>query len=177
MKELISRLTWVDYLTLILALRGAYVGYRSGIFPELLRVAAYVITVVATFHFYEPLAQFVTLKTFFSLKSATALSFGLLLVGVFLLTKIVMVLFLKLLKVGEGGFVYRFIGLGMGVFRWLVLLSLAFMLIGYVPFFSSLDSDIHKRSVVGPTVSQIAPALFSFLSHISPQLAVDKKAI
>ena len=176
MKEFISRLTWVDYLTLIGILRGAYVGYRSGLFPELLRIAAYVITVIVTFHYYELLAEQVTLKTFLNLPTATAVSFVVLLVTVFGVTKIITMLFLKLLKIGEGGFFYRLIGLGVGVCRWVILLSLGFMLIDMLPL-AALKSDIHDRSVVGPRVSQIAPLLFGFLSHISPQLAVDKKPL
>ena len=48
MKELISKLTCVDYIALVALLRGLYVGYRSGFFHELLRVASYLVTIVVT---------------------------------------------------------------------------------------------------------------------------------
>lgn len=175
MKEFISRLTWVDYLTVVAVLRGCYVGYRSGFFPELLRIAAYLVTVIVTLHFHEALAQALTLKTFLNYGTASMASFFLLLVSVFAITKGITALFLKLLKVGEGGFVYRLIGMVLGAARWVILLSLVFMLIDTSPL-TPLKTDIHERSVVGSKVSVIAPTLFDFLSALSPQLGMPKKA-
>ncbi len=158
------------------ALWGAAVGFRAGFFPELLRIAAYLVTVIVTFHYYEVLAQMLTLRTFLNLTTATAVSFFVLLAGVFVLSKLAVAIFLKLLKVGKGGFMYKFIGLVLGACRWLILLSLAFMLIDFLPL-APLKTDIHERSIVGPQVSRIAPALFGFLSNLSPQLAVAKKGL
>ena len=75
LKELISKLTWVDYLALIALLRGLYVGYRSGVLHELLRVAAYVVTILVTLYLFEPLAQYLTLHTFLNIESARAVGF------------------------------------------------------------------------------------------------------
>lgn len=172
MKDFFSRLTWVDYITFIAVLRGCYAGYRSGVFPELLRVAAYAVTVIVTFQFHEAAAQYLTVKTFLNLTSATAVSFFALLVGVFVITKLVTVIILKLMKVGQGGFFYRLTGLVIGACRWVILLSLVFMLIDYSPL-SPLKTDIHDRSVVGPKVSAIGPMMFEFLSTLSPQIGAS----
>jgi len=172
-KELVSRLTWVDYLAFVAVLRGCYVGYRSGLFPEVLRIIAYVVTVVVTFRFHEEFAQLLTLKTFLNQTTSDALSFFLLIVGVFGLTKLVTLLFLKLLKVGDGNFFYRTTGMILGACRWVILLSLIFMLMDYLPL-DTLRKDIRERSVTGPKIAAIAPVLFDFLSTLSPQLAVPK---
>ena len=174
MKEFIARLTWVDYLTLIAVLRGCYVGYRSGFFPELLRIAAYIITVLVTLRFYDPLGQFLTLKTFLNATTATALAFFALLAGTFALATGLMRVVLWMLKIGEGGFVYRVIGMLIGACRWLVLLSMIFLLIGYTPL-ETLKTDIRSRSVVGPKVAQVAPTIFDFLATLSPQLGLPDR--
>ncbi len=176
MKEFISRLTWVDYIAILAVLRGCYVGYKSGFFPELLRIVAYLVTVIVTFRFHETLAQLLTLKTFLNATTASALAFVGLLAGMFFLTKLITTLLLKMLKVGEGGFFYRLVGLLIGACRWVILLSLLFMLIDFLPL-SPMKTDIHNRSVVGPKISKIAPVLFDFLSRLSPQLAVEKKIL
>ncbi|MBI4352432.1 MAG: CvpA family protein [Candidatus Omnitrophica bacterium] len=173
MKEFISRLTWVDYLAAAAVLRGSWVGYRSGFFPELLRIAAYLAVIVVTFRFHEALTQVLTLHTFFNFAAAQALSFAVLIIGAFSLAKLVTFLLLKLLKLGEGGFVYRLAGLAAGACRWVLLLSLAFLLIGQLPL-SPLKADIEERSLTGPGISMIAPALFDFLSQLSPQLGVEE---
>ena len=174
MKEFISRLTWVEMIAFLVVLRGCYVGYKSGFFPELLRTVGYLITVIVTFRFHEEATQFLTLKTFLNGATASALSFFSLLVVTFLLTKIVIALFLKLLKMGKGGFLYRVAGLLLGACRWVILLSLIFMLIDHSPF-APLRTDIHERSYLGPKISLIAPTLFDFLSKLSPQLTVPKE--
>lgn len=161
-------------MVILAALRGCYVGYKSGLFPEVLRIAGYLVTVVVTFHFHEMLAQWLTLKTFLNQTTATALAFFALLTGVFIITKLVTALLLKLLKVGEGGFFYRVSGLAVGAGRWVILMSLLFMLVDYSPM-AMLKKDIRSHSVLGPRVAQIAPALFGFLSSLSPQLGVDDK--
>lgn len=172
MKEFFSQLTWVDYLAVIAILRGCYVGYRSGLFPELLRIVGYVITVAVTYRFYESLAQTLTLKTFLNLTSATAVAFIALLVAVFIIVKLLTFILLKLLKVGKGGFFYGIIGLIVGACRWVILLSMIFMIIEYLPL-DSLKKDIHERSFAGPKISMIAPVIFDFLSHLSPQLGIS----
>jgi uncharacterized membrane protein required for colicin V production len=155
----------------VAALRGCYVGYRSGFFPELLRIAVYVVTVVVTLRFYDPLAQFLTLKTFMNFNTAKAFAFVALLAGVFGLGKLLTMLILKAIKSEEGGLINRVAGLCLGVGRWILILSFLFMLIGFFGL-GPLKNDIENRSVVGPRVARIAPLIFDFLAKLSPQLAV-----
>ncbi len=170
MKEFIYRLTWVDYVALVAVLRGCYVGYKSGFFPELLRIAAYLLTIAVAFYFLEPLAQFLTVKTFLNFTTAKAISLFILLVGVFSLTKLLIMLFLKVLKAGEGGVFYRILGLLLGACRWVILLSFIFMLIDHSPL-NNLRDDIQNRSWAGPEISRIAPMTLDFLSNALPNLS------
>lgn len=176
MKEFASRLTWVDYVALIVVLRGIYVGFRSGLFPELIRIASYLATFVVTFRFYEPLAQYLTLNTFLNSSVATAVAFVAILLGTFLATKLAAMLLLKLLKVGEGGVLIRLLGAGIGACRWVILLSFLFMVIDHSPL-AQLKKDIHTRSLTGQKISAIGPALFDFLANVSPQLSVPKNTV
>ncbi len=173
MREFISKLTWVDYMAMIAVLRGCYVGYRSGLFPEILRILAYLVTVVLTLKFHETLAQILTLKTFLNQTTSDALSFFVLLVGVFALTKVLIWLLLKLLKIGQSGMIYNLAGMVLGVCRWVILLSLFFMSVDYLPL-ETLKKDIHERSVVGSKIVRIAPTIFDFLGSLSPSLSVPK---
>ena len=174
MNEFISRLTWVDYLAFVAVLWGFYVGYKGGLLPELLKIAAYLATVIVTLRFREPLAQTLTLKTFLNDATANAIAFFVLLLGVYFLIRLITILLLRLLKIGQGGFFYRLLGAALGCCRWVILLSLVFMLIDNSPL-TPLKTDIHQRSVTGPPLAKIAPMLFDFLSTLSPQLAVQAK--
>jgi uncharacterized membrane protein required for colicin V production len=176
LKEFLSKLTWVDYLAALAVLRGIYVGFRSGFFPELLRLASYLVTALVTFRFYEEASQYLTLHTFLNSTTATAVAVVVLLGSTLLATKLLTMLILKLLKIGEGGFFVRVIGAAMGGCRWLVLLSLIFMLIDRSPL-SGLKSDVHRNSVSGQRIYDIAPTLFGFLSSVSPKLGLPPSAL
>lgn len=165
----------MDYLTLVVVLRGLYVGYKSGLFPEILRIAAYVVTVLVTVRFYEPAAQFLTLKTFLNETTATGLAFVGLLAATFLVTKLVTMILLKVIKSGDGGFPVKLLGAILGACRWVILLSFVFMAIERSPM-SGLKADIKDGSVVGSKLSKIGPMLFDFLAKVSPELGFEKEA-
>lgn len=169
MSELISKLTWVDYLALIALLRGLYVGSKSGVFHELLRVTAYVVTMLATFYLFEPLAQYVTLHSFLNIATARVAAFIGAMLLIYLLTKIIRMILVKLLKVGEGGALNRLVGAVIGGVRLLVLLSFFFMGVDHLPL-AQLKADIHTRSLTGYKIAEVAPILVEFMSHLSPDL-------
>jgi uncharacterized membrane protein required for colicin V production len=146
------------------------------LFTELLRLTAYLVTLGVTFYFYKGFAEFLTLNTFLNQQVAGLLAFSVLLVGVFIAAKAVTILLQKILKVGEGGFLNRILGGTAGICRWLVIVSLVFMVIDRSPF-TPLKKDIHERSLSGPTISKVMPTLFDFLSEVSPQLGLPKKAL
>ena len=173
MKELISKLTWADYLALVALLRGLYVGYKSGFFHELLRVAGYVATLIVTILFYELIAQMLTLHTFLNLATARVIGFCALLVAVYVVAKIVRTVLVKLLKPGESGAINRLLGMTVGGVRLLVLLSFIFMLVDHAPL-KQLQEDVHKRSLTGDRIAQVAPMMLEYLAQLSPQLSLSK---
>ena len=173
MKDLISKLTWADYLALVALLRGLYVGYKSGFFQELLRVAGYVVTLIVTIFFYENIAQLLTLHTFLNLATARVVGFCALLSGVYVVVKIVRTVLVKLLKPGEGGAANRLLGTTVGGIRLLVLLSFLFMLVDHAPL-RQLQEDVHKRSLTGYKIAQVAPTILEYMAQLSPQLSLSK---
>ncbi len=169
MNEIVSKLTWVDYIALAALLRGLYVGYKSGFFQELLRVAAYFLSVLITFQLYGLVAQHLTLHTFLNETSAKAASFAVVLVAVYLGIKILRTILVKMLKVGNGGVPQKIVGAALGGARLLVLLSFFFMLIDLTPL-RELKNDVHERSLTGPHISQVAPQVFDFLGKFTPNV-------
>ena len=173
MKEYLTRLTWVDYLAILAVLRGFYVGYRSGLFPEVLRIAAYLFAAIVTLQFYAMLAEYLTLNTPLNAGTARVVAILGLLTVSFALAKFITWILQNLLKIGDGGFFYRLLGMTLGGARWILLLSFLFMLIDQTPI-ATLKTDIDKRSLSGPEIKRLAPILFDFLSGLSPQLAVPR---
>ena len=174
MKEFFSALTWVDYVTFAALLRGAYVGYRSGFFPELLRIVNYVACLLAAIMFSGILGEYLTLKTFLNGTTAYAISFAAILIGVFVVGKIFRMLMMKLVKAGEGGLLNRVTGMLAAMVRWTVLLSFLFFVIEKSPL-DQLKSDVHVKSYAGESISKIAPLMIDYLSKASGQFILTKE--
>ena len=174
MKELFSKLTWADYVALMAVLRGLYVGYKSGFFQELLRLAGYVVTLILALCFQRVLASILTLHTFLNEPTAEVAAFTALLAGIYIGIKILRTILVKALKVGEGGAGQKIAGALVGAARLLVLLSFFFMLVDKTPL-NELKTDVHERSLTGPYISQAAPMMFEFLSNTSADLGISMK--
>ena len=173
LKEFFSRLTWVDYIALVALLRGIYVGYTAGFFHELLRMATLVVTLAVTMFFFEGLAQLLTLHTSLNLTTARITAFCALMAGVFLIAKVIQLVVAKVLQVGEGGILNRVLGMATGGVRYLVLLSFLFLGVDAGPV-KQLQEDVHKRSLTGERVAQVAPVLLEFFSSVSPEILLSK---
>lgn len=170
---MVLKLTWVDYLAVIAVLRGCYVGFKSGFFPEILRLASYVITAVVTFRFKDIVAEYFTLHTFLNSATADIVALALLIVITLGLTKLIQIMLLKMLKVGDGGVFNKVGGTLLGAGRWILLLSFLFMMIARSPL-ETLKADIGSRSVTGSQISMVAQQLFDFLATVAPQLGMEK---
>lgn len=157
----------MEYVALVAILRGLWVGGRSGFFLELLRIVSYLLTIVVTFQFQNWIADFLTVNTFMNESTANVVAIGVLFLGVLGLTKLITMLVVKVLKVSNSGGVNRLLGMTLGVVRWLIILSIAFMAINYTPM-ETLKKDINSRSMYGPKIGEIAPTLFDFLKNLSP---------
>jgi len=175
LKELFSKLTWVDYIAVAALLRGLYVGYKSGVFQETLRIVAYVLTLVLTLKFQETAAQYIAMHSMLNEETARMVAFVSVLVAVYLVLKLVRILMIRSLKLGEGGGGQKVLGALMGGARLLVLLSFFFMVVDSMPL-KELKTDVHERSLTGPYISQAAPILYDFIQQSSAKLGFGKDA-
>ena len=173
-KEFFSGLTWVDWLALFALLWGLFKGYKSGIFQELLRFAAYAVSLLGTFQLYNPLGQYLTLHTFLNEASAKAIAFGAALVALYVVAKIFRMILIKMLKVSDSGTSNRIGGALLGAVRMMVLLSFVFLMVEYSPF-AQLKKDLHVRSLTGPYLSRVAPTLVEFVSQVTSGFGSAKK--
>ena len=174
MKELLSKLTWVDYIAIVALLRGLYVGYKTGFLQELLKSVSYLLTMVLTIHFYEAAAEQLTLRTSLNESTARIAAIAGLFVGIFVAFKLLRMVFAKVLKEGDGK-AQKLIGAVLGAARLLVLLSFFFMFIDQTPLTKELRTDVHTRSLTGPYIAEAAPLIYGFLSSIAPELRFTEK--
>lgn len=150
--------------------RGGYVGYKSGVIAEVLRIAGLIFAIVVTFYYYLSFARTITLYTVFSYLHSQVAAVLLIALAVLIAAKLISSIVLKIFKVTEGGgIISRSSGMVSGMARWVLLVSLFFLLFEFFPA-DSLRLDIHQRSYSGAEVAKIAPQLFDFLSTLVTQV-------
>ena len=88
MSEFFLSLNWVDILVFFGLLRGAYVGYQSGVLKEIVRMSLYVTTLVMLVMFAETVIDFVRQNTFMSEQFASFLVYVGLALLIYLVLKI-----------------------------------------------------------------------------------------
>ena len=113
MAEFIRALNWVDYVILFGLIRGAFVGYRDGIFRELLRIFLYLVTLAIILSFSGNLADYVGDKTFLSPETATVFVILAVALIAYLVLKILADLLLKIFAL-DGNIFLKLLGLFFG---------------------------------------------------------------
>lgn len=150
------------------ALRGAYVGYKEGVFAEVLRICVYSATFLTGVTFASELTPLI--EEHFSLdpELAKIAAMILLFIATFLILRVLAIVLLKIIKPAEG-IIFNLLGLSLGVFRWAVILSIAFMLI-HKANIQVLTQDINEKSQFAKPILVIAPTGYSYLTSILPDL-------
>ena len=150
------------------ALRGAYVGYKEGVFAEALRFCVYGITFLVGVRFASDLSPL--LEKHFSLDAELAkiASMILLFIATFLILRVIAIVLLKVIKPGEG-IVFNLFGLTSGMLRWAVMLSITFMLVQTANV-KVLSQDIAEKSQFAKPILPIAPTAYGYLASFLPDL-------
>jgi len=168
LKEFISTLNWVDWVILGCALRGAYVGYKEGVFAEALRFCVYGTTFLVGVRFASDLSP--VLEKHFSLDAELAkiASMILLYIATFLILRVLALVLLKIIKPAEG-IIFNLLGLTLGVARWAVILSIVFMTVQTANI-QVLTQDINEKSQFAKPIIPIAPTAYGYLASFLPDL-------
>ena len=143
-------------------------GYKEGVFAEALRVFVYGATFLVAVSFASTVSPL--LERHFSLDAelAKVAAMILLFIAAFLILRIVALVLLKVIKPAEG-FLFNILGLAIGIGRWFVILSIAFMIIRTMNV-PTLNADIGQKSKFAPTIAPIAPTAYEYLASVVPDL-------
>ena len=165
-KEFILTLNWVDYIIVIAFLRGAFVGYHSGLLSELLIVFTYGSAIVGAIGFSPFLGQLIEKQLPVEGMVANTAAAFIVFIIIFLVFRLASVILLKLAPPGEGSLL-RLVGLFIGVIRWAVILSALFMFVDRTHI-TIIHEDIIYKSRFAQPLLPIAPTTVEYLSSILP---------
>ena len=165
-REFISTLNWVDYVIVVAFLRGAYVGYREGLVGELLRVFSYAAAFISAIAFSSSVIPLLEKYLSLDADAARTAAMAIVFIAVFAVLKVLAVIIVRIVKVGEG-FLFNMLGLTVGVVRWAVILSIAFMVIERAHI-TLVYEDISLKSRFAQGLLPMAPTAFDYIASFIP---------
>lgn len=162
-------MNWVDVLAIILFARTGYVGYHSGLGPELLKLTGLVGGIFVGFGTDRFLGKGFSDWTTLRLEWAQAMVMALVVVGVYWGLTRVLRLLEGLVQVTFEGRLTRLGGLLTGWVRGALVVSVFLVICRQLPS-DYLDASIDQHSLSGPRLARMAPAVYDGISGLPKTL-------
>lgn len=160
-----SRINWVDVVAVILLVRMGYIGLRSGLPAELIKLAGAVAAFCLAFRYYQGIGDVLASRTFLGTEWASVLAMvGLAAAGYFAVTRLLR-LVERLVKVSFQKQMDQIGGLAAGLVRGALVTSVVLVACLQLPS-PVLHESITQHSVSGGAVSQMAPAVYDALTAL-----------
>ncbi len=148
-----------------------WVGYKAGLFREILRFFVIFLTLFCTYVLSPVLGEVLGDKVSY-LKGTPADIISV--IGVtglaYLIFALVALLVSRMVKESKGTMI-KMLGIVAAVGRWAFILSVVFMLIGQFDF-AGLHQDITERSILARPILPIASTAFEYLSGLLPEISI-----
>ncbi len=165
--SILKYINWVDIVTVILLLRSAYVGYRSGLGRETGRLISIIAGIIVSFQNYRLLGNLISSHSFISSLYSNIISFILLLIVVIFIVKLIMAAVRLLMRVEFVPAIEANGGLILGLIQGGIIASLVLFILVWLPF-APLKKAVIEDSYLGPIVLKISPAIHDSLIKFFP---------
>lgn len=173
--DFLQTLTWIDYILVLGVARGAFVGFKSGGFVELLRWLVLCLTLAAVVSFSGTFTGFVQDHTLLSegiSRAAVIVVLGFL---IFTVLRMLTQLILKFASM-DNNWPMKIMGTLLGALRWAVGISFAVFAMNSTQLFT-IDKDDLSESRWGSAVQPIAPAIVDFARGAIPEATLGLQRV
>jgi uncharacterized membrane protein required for colicin V production len=157
----ISKIGFIDIGVVLALVGGAVIGYTRGLAEQITKFIALIVTTVVTLHYYERVAALITSNSIVPPVIATVLTFILLAAITNVVSKIILMVFSKLITIQFVYFIERFFGSLIGAIRFLIIcgmISIAASLLSL----PAVDNLFKVDSISGPVLIKICPYVHDY---------------
>ncbi len=158
---------WIDLFSLFLLIRIGYKGFKSGLFTEIFRLLATLVSIVTGLHFLDGLSSFIKARLF--MPEWLAREFAI--IAVFFVTFLAFFLLrVFVLRIMTTTFVPQCDktgAIGLGITRGFLTISIVLLMLNMLPS-DYVQKSLWQRSSSAPQVSKIAPAIYKYLIKFMP---------
>ena len=164
-----NRINWVDILAVILSIRMGYVGFRSGMSAELLKLAGLIVGFFVSFRYYQQMGDELAGGTGLRAEWASALTMVFLVVVIYFAVTRLLRLCEKLVQVTFAKQIHEVGGGLAGVLRGFLVASVILVILLQVPA-PYLQASILEHSWSGGVISRAAPRVYDALTALPGHL-------
>ncbi len=159
--EILSRINWVDILSLILLLRIVYASFRGGLSHELFSTLGVFFNLIVSIHYYSKLGNFVSdTVSGFPLALSNFFSFLMLSTAFALLFRLIRAILDKVIRIEWHPFIEGFGGLVAGTVKAFMSVSLVLIILILLPL-PYMQWSIRDKSVTGMFFLNIGPTIYA----------------
>jgi len=166
------KFNWIDILFVTLLFRIGYVALKDGILLEFFRVLGLLIAFILSFNNYTLIGDFLSNHTKWTGTGPGIASFLLIFLSVLFIVKIFSRIANLFLAGGNISITNRLIGFILGLGRWLLSISLIYILAINTPF-EYLSKSVRARSFSGKYIANIAPGVYKICIDFYPWSKVE----
>lgn len=172
--DIISRMNWVDVISVTIMIRISYVAFKDGLSHEIFPLVGSVGTVLITLYYYEDLAALLS-QNLVGVSAAILefLSFIMLIIIVGFIFKFLRVILNKVINVTWHPFIERFGGLIAGIVRGAVVVSTILIMLALMPL-SYFQYSIRDRSLTGMYFLKVVPVIYGRTCEFLPRPELGK---
>ena len=159
MSHLISHWNWIDVVAIVCLVRFGYIGASQGLGSEITRLIGLLTGVIVSFRWYQAAGDWVAARTVLGREWAAAVVLVASVLIVYLLVGLVLRLFQKAVTLRFAPSLDKAGGLGLGLVRAALVLSVALVTLQQLPS-DYVRASIDERSWSGRYLARVAPAVY-----------------
>lgn len=172
--NILRQFNWIDIIVVILVLRTVFVGVTRGFTKDFFNLLAILTAGCLAVHYYIILADFLKENWGLSERTAILISFIFLTISSICILKIIIYLFLRLVKIEFHSVVEKIGGFFIGLVHGIALASLLLLIFNF-----SETEYVHsslKRSFLTPHIIGVVPNTYNACIKVLPADASKSKA-
>ena len=169
--EIISKVNWVDILSLILLLRISYVSFQGGLSHELFSLLGTFFNLVISIHYYAKIGAFISdIITGFPIELSNFFSFLMLTISFGLLFRLLRAILDKVIKIQWHPVIEAIGGMTAGVAKSCLAISLVLITLILLPL-PYMQWSIRDKSLTGMFFLRIGPTVYAKSHKFIPVVA------
>jgi len=166
------RFNWIDLFSLIILIRIGYISFKNGLFIEIIKILATLVSVVLGLHFFIRAGSFIKACLFLPGWLAKEIALLFIFLVSFLVFYSLRVFVFKVMTTKFATEVDKAGAIIVGLGRGFLTVSMILVMLNILPG-RYIQKSLWRHSLTGPTIIKVAPVTYKYLFRFVPHGVVN----